>query len=66
MEEGSSWSCCYSRSLMMGSGEETEKEKGVGVAWQLLSHFHRPASQPGQGWVEVVELSVLGAGLPQD
>lgn len=51
---------------MMGSGEETEKEKGVGVAWQLLSHFHRPASQPGQGWVEVVELSVLGAGLPQD
>ena len=29
-----------------------EKEKGVGVAWQELSHFHRQPSQPGQdgGW----------------
>lgn len=46
-----------------------EEGKELGVDWQLLSHFHRQPSQPGQdggqGWVEIGELSVLGAGLPQ-
>lgn len=47
-----------------------EKEKGVAVAWQELSHFHRQPSQPGQHWgqgsgVGGGEWSVLGARLPQ-
>lgn len=35
------------------------------VAWPLLSHFHRPTPPPGQGWVEVAELSVWELGFPR-
>lgn len=49
MGEGNSWSQLLFQVFDDGVGEKTEEEKEVGVAWQLLSLFHRQPAQPRQG-----------------